>query len=398
MGQNSWLRVILESIFYLTALPLMVGLQVNIACRRLSSSTPWKEGRIFPFLSIKVRVDEEFNKRRNRRAIAVCRAYGSPLHISYKELLQEYEHARSCRDALRRLTSVVPLLTTICGCGAAATYAIFTWGDHPNFDPEGARELINVLVIIFSSWAATQRFETFLRRWQKQNCDIEAIISCFFILHLCGDLVRNKARPLEIEESVRDLREELGDFVTSSEYFSEPSRRESVSRHVALVQQELMSSSGTLLTGGSLNVPGVVKTIGCLLERIIQQRWLGLLDLSDGAEPESVTLSPEDRTGKRDAWIVMGGSIAAALGLGVAAAMGVPLSAAVPAALIFLLGPATLWGSRRLGMSPRSLLDSARTSVAGANQAGSQQQGNSQGNGASAASGSSRDGTNQPTL
>ncbi|MEU9537662.1 hypothetical protein [Streptomyces mirabilis] len=287
--------------------------------------------------------------------------------------MRELQHARIVHDALTFLILSLLLLAMIITT-SIALYETSALDEKLKLTPKAVTDTAFIAAIILSSFAIAQRIFQFRRKCQNQTSDLEALRSCFYLLHLCGELTKGQAKPLEIEKGTTTLCEELGDFATSIVHFPDPNRRESVSKHVSQVQLELMRSSGILLSDGAGGVPNVVKTVGTLLDRIIEQRWLHLLDLPDTGNPESVTRSPQNQVDRRDVWIVIGGSVAAALGLGAAASMGVPLAAAVPAALIFLLGPATLWGSRRLGMSPRNLLDSVRTPVAGTNQAGSQQQ------------------------
>ncbi|MEU6420223.1 hypothetical protein [Streptomyces spiralis] len=199
---------------------------------------------------------------------------------------------------------------------------------------------------------------------------MQAIRSCFLILSECGDMHRGSVKPLEVDNDVSLLCRELGDFVTSTDMFPDPGRRASVVHHVGAVQRAVMESSQKLLAEGKAGIPDLVRTIGTLLDSLVEQRWLNLLDIPGAPASYSVTRSPQNEPNRRDAWIVIGGSVAAAVGLGVAATVGVPLGAAIPAALVFLLGPATLWGSRRLGMSPQRLLESVRTPITEASQGG----------------------------
>jgi hypothetical protein len=195
---------------------------------------------------------------------------------------------------------------------------------------------------------------------------------------------------LDIEAAISDLCNELADFANTNQVLNKPPRQQEVARHVDRVQEELRSASGRILSGGLEEIPGLVRSVGTILERTIERRWLCLLDLPSTGSPPPPAHTSHRENGKRDALIVMGGSLAAAIGLGVANTAGVPLSAAVPATLVFLLGPATLWGSRRLGVSPRGLLDSVRTSVAESGRTDSQQSSESEAGGAPARQGHSQ--------
>ncbi|GGO49420.1 hypothetical protein GCM10012287_26730 [Streptomyces daqingensis] len=114
-----------------------------------------------------------------------------------------------------------------------------------------------------------------------------------------------------------------------------------------------------------------------LIDRLIEERWLNLLDVPQTADDEVLqTSSPDPNEDRRDAWIVMGGSLLAAVALCIVTTLGVPLTAGIPAAFVFLMGPAVLMGSRKLGASPRGLLTSVRSSVEGGGGSGAGGAGN----------------------
>ncbi|MBQ0847456.1 hypothetical protein J8N05_04340 [Streptomyces sp. BH-SS-21] len=232
-----------------------------------------------------------------------------------------------------------------------------------------AINFIGVFCVI-SAW----RFLQVGKRWRKQEADAQALLTCVSVLYLCGEMLMGRAKALTVDRFNSILCQNLGDFASDSPEFPDTERRLEVLRHVSGVQQVLMKSSGRLLIDGSEGVPGLVRELESLLDGLLEQRWLNLLDVSSVTSAESVTQSSQGEIDRRDIWIVVGGSSVAAIGLGVAAGIGVPLAAAVPAALVFLLGPAALWGSKRLGVSPRHVLDSVRTPVMEANQGGTPQQ------------------------
>ncbi|MFJ5914340.1 hypothetical protein ACIQFW_00880 [Streptomyces ardesiacus] len=279
----------------------------------------------------------------------------------------EYRQARIRRDALSKFTLIGSLTTPVLFLAIVALAAFYLPQDVSEETVVDMAVIVGgLLAILFVQF----RFADISNQWKRQNSDAEAIASCVFVLHL---LTHRRLDPLGVEEAVADLCDELAIFVNSNAVLNNSARQAEVSRHVGQVQKELRQVSGNILSGGVSEIPGLVRSVGTILERLIEQRWLCLLDL-----PETASHSPSARAShlqdwKRDAWIVMGGSLAAAIGLSAAAMSGVPLSAAVPATLVFLLGPAALWGSRRLGVSPRGILDSVRASVEASGTSGFQQ-------------------------
>lgn len=343
---------------------------LEVYLRVISRRRPWHQGRYFPLVPIRVSPDTQFNERRVRRAVAVCRAFGGPVGFSYRRLFCEYSKAsRSCRALWQfvRVRMWVLALSLV----SISVYALLR-GDGGS---KITSERINLyglgygcgLFACLAVWRVLQAG----KKWRRQNSDAEALRTCLRVLYLCGELHVGRVKALRVDREIADLCREIGDFVTSSDMFPDPGRRSAVLHHTSAVQTVLMDTSQTLLNSGKSGIPDLVEVIRTVLENLMDERWLNLLDASAVTTQESVTQSPDGVLRRRDVWIVIGGSAAAAIGLGAAASLGVPLVAAVPAALIFLLGPATLWGSSRLGMSPRQLLESVRTPIV--EQGGAQQ-------------------------
>ncbi|MFF9601170.1 hypothetical protein ACF1GY_02705 [Streptomyces sp. NPDC014684] len=373
MSEGSWVRAIAYSATALTLAPLTAYMYAHLAIRVITTSSPWEKGRIYPILPLKVRVDEGFIRRRVRRAVAVSRANGTPLTVSQQNISHHFRRARVTYDGIKSLTSSLPLLAQLLLVGFTG-YHLYKSGDHKGFTPENLYNLSLIFGALLSWLAFSYRILRAREEWRRKTADQEALRSCIYVLHLCGEVVRGKAKILEVEEAVMTLCGELGDFSSNSPALSDPRRKENVAAHISLVQQELIESSGVLLSEGFSGLARLIERVGTLLGRLIEQRWLCLLDLPAGVSTEGVTLSPEEQVDRRDAWIVIAGSMLAAIGLGASVSMGVPLVAAVPAALVFLLGPATLWGSKRLGVSPRDFLASVRMPINEANAGASQQQ------------------------
>ncbi|MEU9780682.1 hypothetical protein AB0H92_06825 [Streptomyces phaeochromogenes] len=245
-------------------------------------------------------------------------------------------------------------------------YFVVRAPNDPGFTPADLSRFTFLIAILVAHAISLAVFQHEIRVWDQKMADITAICLCFVVLSHCWKLARGKEGVLATEYYSSVLRARLGDFATTSDSFIGSERKASVLRHVASVQKDLTMRSGSVLSDGVSAIPDAAKAIILLLERLVEERWLGLLDLPDTLESEQVIQSSVERTSRRDGFIVIGGSAAAALMVGVAGATGLPVTAAIPAALIFLLGPAMLWGGRRLGMSPKVVLGSMANSMTGA--------------------------------
>ncbi|MFJ5058532.1 hypothetical protein ACIP96_03830 [Streptomyces nigra] len=375
MSQDSWARAIIESVLMVTFIPAVAYLYARLFGRAIFNSTPWDEGKVYPLLPFKVRVDDAFINRRIRQAVAVCRFNGTPLSLSQVDLVKSLRQANVVFRGMNSLAANILLLVQLAAGGFVA-YLFYKHGVDRGWSRENLVKNSQGITVMISLFLVTAQLVFFKREWRRKTADQEAIRSCFYILYLCGKVARGKAKILDVEEAVVELCGELRDFASSAPSFSSQQRKGDVAAHVSHVQQELMRVSGSLLAEGLSGLAKVAEQVGVLTERLIAQRWLCLLDLPGEGVAEPVSPLPDGKVDRKDAWIVLGGSMLAALGLGAAVSMGVPLVAAAPAALVFLLGPATLWGSKRLGISPRNVLDSVRTPVAEANSGGTQPQTN----------------------
>ncbi|MEU0210149.1 hypothetical protein ABZ235_19805 [Streptomyces canus] len=323
---------------------------------RKSSDPSWTQSIIRP------RVDQRRVRETNRRIMALCRFHGhaltitSPtLHTRHNAALVSQKLVGRAETALVAATALVPLAFLVAESFNKLPSAL-TWS--PKSVAQGG--LIAGLLIAWMLYALKSMQVSKL--WKQKIGDREAILSVIKILELLSP--RTSIRPFAIEQASVALCSELSGFAKSSSNFATPERRKQVEDHVAAVCEEIMQQSGKILSRGSLQSTEPVSIFATLLDRLLQDRWLQLLDVENNGLP----IADTELTSRRDAWIMICGSLAAALGLGGAATLGIPLAAAAPAAIVFLLGPATLWGSRRLGISPRSLLASARSSVEGGTQ------------------------------
>ncbi|WP_158711507.1 hypothetical protein [Streptomyces xylophagus] len=192
--------------------------------------------------------------------------------------------------------------------------------------------------------------------------DLGAIRQIFIALNECYSSLKGEGGVLAIDDRVRRICGELADFSQEKWAVADPERFELVARHVGAVQKELRAVAAELLRGSPGAMPKFVRLQFVLLDRLIDERWMALLDVFEEPASELIS-SPEVRENRRDTWIIIAGATVAAIGIGAAATLGVPTAAAVPAALVFLLGPATLWGSKRLNLTPGAFIGTLRGAV-----------------------------------
>ncbi|MGC0339531.1 hypothetical protein RKD20_004565 [Streptomyces sp. SLBN-8D4] len=376
----TWARAAVDTAVSVTLIPILGLLIAQALCAFLSDKTPWRDCRIFPAIPFTVHSDDAEVRRKARTSSAVSRAFGSPIAISYKNLLQDARYAEGVRAALNALGSAILALV---GLGMVAILVYFTvlTPNDPGLTPRDVRDVGQAAGILGAVVLFLLRLRRGFGGWDRDLSDLTAITLCLDLLSHCWGIARGEEKLLDVEYYCSRLCARLGDFASSSNAFSDPERREAVLNHVALVQKELTLHSGRVLSGGAADLPGMVKVTGLLLERLLEQRWLGLLDLPDSGEIESTVRSSAETDPPRDGFIVICGSIAAALMMGASAAAGLPVAGMMPGALMLLLGPAMFWGRNRLGVSPRIVLDSIRNSVIGeGRQGGEQQTGSSEGN------------------
>ncbi|MDT0480339.1 hypothetical protein [Streptomyces doebereineriae] len=257
-----------------------------------------------------------------------------------------------------------------------ATYALYlntVTPNRPGFTAADLSDLSFVTSILLSEIVFLILLLRRAEAWRRESADVSAIFFGYSVLWISWDLANGKGKVLDVDEALSLVRANLGDFAAHSDYFADPERRDSVLRHVAAVQRELMKCSDRLLSDGVLALPDLVKTVGPFLERLVDQRWLGLLDLPDAADAESIVRSAGDRDSRRNALIIISGAAIAALVVGLATTVGISAETAVlPAALVSLVGP-VIWGGKSLGVSPRVILGSIMGSTSGDGQVDSRQ-------------------------
>ncbi|MEU8033357.1 hypothetical protein AB0C13_32840 [Streptomyces sp. NPDC049099] len=351
---DPWVTTVGKSLAYLVFAPLLLrGLMVAI-CEKLHEAAPWKEGRLLSFLPYKIKADKFPIDRNVRKALAVARLFGHPLKVSHVTLRSEVTRAKSSQSALSVWFNVfpaVPLLLTF-------IFSVSVFATKPSFARDfvylTAREIAFSIGFYFAYRAAFGA----TTKWMQENKDLASLDACVDALIACGKCRQGVGSIVEVDRYVTVLCGQLGAFAVDGSKFLDLRKRSALSKHVRQVQNDLLQATDVLLQVGPHALEGIVERVATILDRICEQRWLRLLDLLDAGASDSASPPTTDSRDGRDAWVVLGGSLAAAVTLGASGAFGVPLGAVVPAAVVLMLGPATVWGSSRLSMSPRGLLQS----------------------------------------
>ncbi|MGW6905598.1 hypothetical protein [Streptomyces sp. NPDC054940] len=190
-----------------------------------------------------------------------------------------------------------------------------------------------------------------------------AFYECCKCVVLCLDVVEQRAPILSVDRKVHLIGRMLIRFGESEARKGGTARQRQLFEHAVRVKLALDECAARALKEGAGELPKLVAMLMKILERLASGRLLGLLD-----EDELPTYVPpsagelEEEASKGDRRIVLWGATAAAVAAGVMISLGVPAGAVVPAALIFLMGPAVLWGSKKMG-NPRELMDAMRQGV-----------------------------------
>lgn len=363
----SWLTVAVNCLGYLIGVPYVVIGMWRTLCEWLSRKAPWREGRLFPFIPFRFGRDERVAEYRARVAEAVSQSVGAPLSVPYVKVRSAAVSAHSSSLALEAL---VPVLIMAVGLGTTVLVAKywpdFSLGKVP-ITADAAYSVSKVIGCLVAGIGSVRVTGTYSRKWVMRNSDVDAVWACLGALQACHYYAAGNADGRVVEHAVARLCSELQYFAVVGGGFADPHKQRAFARHVMQVRKELFDSTDRIFIDGVTANSGVVERLAIIASRMCEQRWLRLMDVVDADVVASS--AAETRGDRRDTWIVLGGSLAAAIGLGAAAAAGVPLMAAVPAALVLILGPATLWGSSRLNMSPSGLLRSMSGSLSNSAQA-----------------------------
>ncbi len=190
-----------------------------------------------------------------------------------------------------------------------------------------------------------------------------AFFECCRCVVVCLEVRERQSSIITVDRRVHQIGRALIRFSESEIRKGASSRQGEIFEHTVRVKMALDECAGRVLKEGESAMPALVAMLMKILERLSSGRLLGLLD--EDELPAYVPPSPvelEDEVNKGDRRIVLWGALFAAIAAGVMISLGVPAAAVVPAALIFLMGPAVLWGSKKIGI-PGELMDSMRQGV-----------------------------------
>ncbi|WP_434593938.1 hypothetical protein [Streptomyces sp. A5-4] len=372
MKAEDWEEAVSALLLWCIFTPAMLYMVIKILCRHAVLAESWRSPKIIPFLPFSIRLNATRPKREARKVAALSRYCGRVTESRISQL----ESAYSASELAERwfLRNIILMFTAFTS-GVVVLFLGFR-----GLDPELAKsykvtpETTPYLAAGFSANIMLAVAAINYRRWEKilsdRASDLKAIRSCFAALTACEALIRGHGSILAVEKRVGEISHNIARFPVANVSLSTDARLPTVLAHISAVQKELKRSSGEVLRGGVAQSLGLVVTLSTLLDRLIAERWLNLLDIDDSAETVAGLDTQDDiRRDRRDTWIVMSGSLVAAIVLGSVIAVGMPLAVGAPAALVFLLGPAVLWGSRRLGASPKGLLEAVETSLSESPQA-----------------------------
>ena len=349
-----WIVSICKSVAYLVIVPIVGRKFMQEVCVDLARRAPWRERRVIPFLSFEYETSKHAVNRDVRKAVAVARIFGHPLRISYAQLCSEVMRVRSVNFAVIVWSSI----TTLGSFVAGSICVVYIVSHSPVLSPGyfySTSKAVALGVCFYLTYRVADRESV---RWQWATWDLDCLDECVAILIACGECRRGVGGILDVDRHVTNLCGCLGSFAMDGGGFRSLGKREALSWHLRQVQDDLLKSTDVLLQEGEISLEGVVERAATILDRICEQRWLRLLDLPETTDSDLASTPVAETRGGRDTWVVLGGSLAAAVVLGASGAVGLPLGTAVPAALVLALGPAAVWGSNRLNMSPRGLLHS----------------------------------------
>ncbi|GAA1093113.1 hypothetical protein [Kitasatospora arboriphila] len=194
--------------------------------------------------------------------------------------------------------------------------------------------------------------------------DLEAFHNCVIAIMFCMMSQGGKGSFLGLDSTVSRMVDQLETFAAQGHMTYYPARMPSMSAHISRVAQALDAQMVRVLRDGKREVLPLAKMLNSILVALSNEQWYGLLDESD-LNGFTARENPEvDHRLKRKDAVLLALGVAASLALsGIAAALGVPLAAAAGVGAAVALIPASLWGSRQLGVGGQALV---RTITSGA--------------------------------
>lgn len=353
-------------------LPFAVVVITLSALGRVDAEKPWNGTSRSPFFGRGRRVNrEEARIARTilRRSIAVSRYYGASFTVERDALKIAYIRARKSEHWFRLHSRLLPLPFAV----LPAVPFIFS-GRRFGSDFHGARDFFPFLASIllmftsaFLMWYVGKRVD----RWYGMAANLSAVGHCFLILAVSANLIRGYGSPLDIDRLVSRLCRNLHNYARVDSVLSREGRADSVRAHLAAVEADLQKKSGAVLESGWTALPELIAATVTVLDRLIQERWLNILDVASSEVSSQVPPSDEDLD-RRDVRFVISGAIFAAMALAGTAAAGLPLAVGAPVAAALSVGPVALWGRGRVnGVGSSRMVDAVTHSVIQAGGTGS---------------------------
>ncbi|MGC0339532.1 hypothetical protein [Streptomyces sp. SLBN-8D4] len=195
---------------------------------------------------------------------------------------------------------------------------------------------------------------------------VSAVRETVTCLRIFLEVRSGKAQPIELDAAINDLCRDLTEYAHSGQVNVPSVRRQELALHVQAVTATLEDASRQLLTRGWADEPRVFELLTCVLSRLIQGRWHGLLDESEFSERgrNAVSQIASDATdSKKDQRVVLLGIVASFVVVALATVAGAPAGITLGLAGVAAITPAA--SSGRLGMSPGSAFQQVRDSFQG---------------------------------
>ncbi|WP_328860691.1 hypothetical protein [Streptomyces sp. NBC_00306] len=350
-----WKETATRFIIGLIFLPVGAWCCAFLAVRTAQLYRPWRKKHQPQPLAKSLRLKSALREN-PRKAVAAARYFEVRVALQLREVRHAYHVQAKAREKVRRWSlgsaMVSMVLFEFSLISLSAIDEKYPW----RVAPLSVGGLISFLIFFSTTRSAAIGF----MREENFGWAYVLAVRC---LALCAELPRRKTTPLVLDQEVAVLSKALGSFALVGYPGMTDQRKKDVQEHVLQVQQALHSASAEVLKRGAPACRELAQIIGVLVARLAEQRWQSLLDEEQlvKSDAELAHSIPEGR--RKDAWIVIVGASVAATFVVVATSLGVPATATVPAALVFLIGPAALWGSKSLGFSHRSLMRSSTDSL-----------------------------------
>jgi hypothetical protein len=256
----------------------------------------------------------------------------------------------------------IPIVAALAAFSKAAPFIRHAYIHH--FHEVGARHdfYTAVALIVF---AATWCRREFLRSFKKLKAESHrvAFYRCCRCIRECLQAADGQVSLLIVDARVQQLGRDLTRFGSNGILGTNTTRQRQLMEHTSRVSDALDRGSAKILQIGVDELPQLARILFSILDRMSAGRWLNLINDAELPPYSAITeAEAEEEERKTDAAIIVVGASIAAILTGVAITLGLPAGAVVPAALIFLLGPATLWGSKKM-TNPRQTLEAMKQSV-----------------------------------